>query len=135
MPTLRLDHATRLGQPLLVLVRFHEIQQVGVAGELDKIPHGRWSGSRTRLASCPTNLIVPLGRGGGSPITDDFELKGGQLTPVRRIVRACGSGYGRTANVDARFPIRSPPANGAVHNEGPVEGPSENATSWRVSDS
>ena len=40
VPTLRLDHATRLGQPLLVLVRFHEIQQVGVAGELDKIRMG-----------------------------------------------------------------------------------------------
>ena len=34
MPTLRLDHAARLGQPLLVPVGFHEIQQVGFAGEL-----------------------------------------------------------------------------------------------------
>ena len=34
---MRLDHAARLGQPLLVLVSVHGIQQVGVAGELDKI--------------------------------------------------------------------------------------------------
>ena len=34
VPTLRLDHAARLGQPLLVPVGFHEIQQVGFAGEL-----------------------------------------------------------------------------------------------------
>ncbi len=32
-----LDHAARLGQPLLVLVGFHDIQQVGFAGELAKI--------------------------------------------------------------------------------------------------
>ena len=32
VPTLRLDHAARLGQPLLVLVGFHEIQQVGFVG-------------------------------------------------------------------------------------------------------
>ncbi len=37
VPTLRLDHAARFGQPLLVLVRVHEIQQVGFAGELDQI--------------------------------------------------------------------------------------------------
>ncbi len=37
MPTVRLDHASRLGQPLLVLVCLHEIQQVGFAGELDQI--------------------------------------------------------------------------------------------------
>ncbi len=37
VPTLRLDHAARFGQPLLGLVSFHGIQQVGVAGELDKI--------------------------------------------------------------------------------------------------
>ncbi len=40
MPTLRLDHAARLGQPLLVLVGFHQIQQVGVAGKLDQIRMG-----------------------------------------------------------------------------------------------
>ena len=38
--TLRLDHAARLGQLLLVLVGFHEIQQVGVAGKLDQIRMG-----------------------------------------------------------------------------------------------
>ena len=41
VPTVRLDHAARLGQPLLVLVSVHEIQQVGVAGELDQIRMGR----------------------------------------------------------------------------------------------
>ncbi len=40
VPTLRLDHAARVGQPLLVLVGFHEIQQVGVAGKLDQIGMG-----------------------------------------------------------------------------------------------
>ncbi len=35
VPTVRLDHVARFGQPLLVLVSLHEIQQVGVAGELD----------------------------------------------------------------------------------------------------
>ncbi len=33
LPTLRLDHAARFGQPLLVLVSVHGIQQVGFAGE------------------------------------------------------------------------------------------------------
>ncbi len=40
LPTVRLDHAARVGQPLLVLVGFHEIQQVGVAGEFDQIRMG-----------------------------------------------------------------------------------------------
>ncbi len=40
MPTVRLDHATRLGQPLLVLISVHGIQQVGFAGELDQIRMG-----------------------------------------------------------------------------------------------
>ncbi len=40
MPTVRLDHAARLGQPLLVLVSVHAVQQVGVAGELDQIRMG-----------------------------------------------------------------------------------------------
>ncbi len=40
VPTVRLDHAARLGQPLLVLVSLHGIQQVGVAGELDQIRMG-----------------------------------------------------------------------------------------------
>ena len=40
VPTLRLDHAARLGQPLLVLVSLHEIQQVGFAGEFDQIRMG-----------------------------------------------------------------------------------------------
>ncbi len=38
--TLRLDHAARVGQPLLVLVGFHEIQHIGFAGELDQIRMG-----------------------------------------------------------------------------------------------
>ena len=46
MPTVRLDHAARLGQPLLVLVGFHEIQQVGVTGELDQIRMGDGQGLR-----------------------------------------------------------------------------------------
>ena len=37
LPTVRLDHAARFGQPLLVLVSFHGIQQAGFAGELYKI--------------------------------------------------------------------------------------------------
>ena len=41
VPTLRLDHAARVGQPLLVLVGVHGIQQVGFAGELRHDPHGR----------------------------------------------------------------------------------------------
>ena len=41
LPTVRLDHAARLGQPLLVLVSVHAVQQVGVAGEFDESPHGR----------------------------------------------------------------------------------------------
>ena len=40
VPTVRLDHAACFGQPPLVLVGFHEIQQVGVAGELDQIRMG-----------------------------------------------------------------------------------------------
>ncbi len=40
MPTVRLDHTARFGQPLLVLVSFYGIQQVGVAGELDQIRMG-----------------------------------------------------------------------------------------------
>ena len=40
MPPLRLDHAACVGQPLLVLVSVHEVQQVGVAGELDQIRMG-----------------------------------------------------------------------------------------------
>ena len=40
VPPLRLDHAARFGQPLLVLVSFHESQQVDVAGELDQIRMG-----------------------------------------------------------------------------------------------
>ena len=44
VPPLRLDHAARLGQPLLVLVSVHEIQQVGVAGELDQIRMGDGQG-------------------------------------------------------------------------------------------
>ena len=40
MPTVYLDHAARLGQPLLVLVSLHGIQHVGVAGELDQIRMG-----------------------------------------------------------------------------------------------
>ena len=40
MPTVRLDHAACLGQLLLVLAGFHEIQQVGVAGQLHKIRMG-----------------------------------------------------------------------------------------------
>ncbi len=44
MATLRLDHAARVGQPLLVLVGVHEIQQVGFAGELDQIRMGDGQG-------------------------------------------------------------------------------------------
>ncbi len=40
VPTLRLDHAAYVGQPLLVLVSVHAVQQVGVAGELDQIRMG-----------------------------------------------------------------------------------------------
>ena len=40
VPPLRLDHAARVGQPLLVLVSLHEIQQVGVTGELNQIRMG-----------------------------------------------------------------------------------------------
>ncbi len=40
VPPLRLDHAARFGQPLVVLVGFHGIQQVGFAGELDQIRMG-----------------------------------------------------------------------------------------------
>ncbi len=40
VPPLRLDHAARVGQPLRVLVGVHEIQQVGVAGELNQIRMG-----------------------------------------------------------------------------------------------
>ena len=40
LPTVRLDHAARFGQPLLVLVSVHEIQQVGFAGELNQIRMG-----------------------------------------------------------------------------------------------
>ena len=51
LPTSRLDHAARFGQPLLVLVSVHAVQQVGFAGKLDKIrmggdqglaPHNPW---------------------------------------------------------------------------------------------
>ena len=53
VPTLRLDHAARLGQPLLVLVSVHGIQQVGVAGELDQIRMGGDQGSHQWMsASC-----------------------------------------------------------------------------------
>ncbi len=41
LPTVRLDHAPRFGQPLLVLVSVHAVQQVGVAGEFDRIRMGR----------------------------------------------------------------------------------------------
>ncbi len=44
MPTVRLDHAAGFGQPLLVLVRVHAVQQVGVAGELDQICMGGGQG-------------------------------------------------------------------------------------------
>ena len=40
MPRVRLDHAACLGQPLLVLVSVHAVQQVGVVGELDQIRMG-----------------------------------------------------------------------------------------------
>lgn len=40
VPTVRLDHSSGFGQPLLVLVGFHAVQQVGVAGELDQIRMG-----------------------------------------------------------------------------------------------
>ena len=40
MLTLRLDHAARVGEPLLVLVGFHRIQQIGFAGEFDQIRMG-----------------------------------------------------------------------------------------------
>ncbi len=44
MVTVRLDHAARLGQPLLVFVSFRGCQQVGVAGELDQIRMGDGQG-------------------------------------------------------------------------------------------
>ena len=37
VPTVRLDHVARFGQPLLVLVSVHAVQQVGVASERDQI--------------------------------------------------------------------------------------------------
>ena len=40
LPTLRLNHAARLSQPVLVLVSIYAVQQVGVAGEFDQIRMG-----------------------------------------------------------------------------------------------
>ncbi len=39
LPTLCLDHAARLGQPLLVLVSVHEIQQVSFAMAVIRVSH------------------------------------------------------------------------------------------------
>ncbi len=50
MPTVRLDHAPRFGQPLLVLVSFHAVQQVGFAGELDQSRMGGDQGLARGLA-------------------------------------------------------------------------------------
>ena len=67
VPTLRLDHAARVGQPLLVLVGFLEIQQVGFAGGLDQIrmcdvrvSHQWMSAScaARRSATCPRSWSV-----------------------------------------------------------------------------
>ncbi len=41
LPTVRLDHAARFGQPLFVLVSFHEIQQVGFRWRARPDPHVR----------------------------------------------------------------------------------------------
>ena len=59
VPTVRLDHAARVGQLLLVLVSVHAVQQVGVAGQLDQICMGGDQGlAQWMSASCAARRSV-----------------------------------------------------------------------------